>query len=317
MATPYITPEMLTSAPTGVSWSIIPMPKATTAQQLAEQTNICWRATTLIDGFVNQAMRSTIDSEQRSGPGEYRINIEASTGVARWTLSRWPVTEVLAVQVSGNAQFPRQWTQVPNGQWDIENPVIGVYGSYVPGGSGGGGGQSIIIAPGYVSWWMGRKGYRLACSYLNGWPHAGIMTTAAAGATTLQVDDVTGFAGASAFIYDGVSTEVVSISSVTANTNVTLPNGGGTAPGGPGTLTLASPLQFAHTGSNPASVVISSLPQDVIWATVLAAMAQALEAGITSVSIQNITGSQTAGGHGVSDLHLQWETIMEPYRRVI
>lgn len=317
MATPYITPEMLTSAPTGVAWSIIPMPKATTQQQTAEQWNICHRATTMIDGFINQTMRATVDTEVRSGPGDYRINIEQATGNVRWILSRYPITEILAVQVAGNATFPRQWTQVSSGYWDIENPVIGIYGSNLPGGSAGSGGQSILIAPGYASWWLGRNGFRFSCTYINGWPHAGITATADAGSTTISVDDVTGFAGASAFIYDGSGSETVHISSVSANTPMTLPNGGGTAPAGPGTLTLSSPLTFAHTGSIPANVVISAIPSDVIWATMLAAMSQALESGITSVSIQNITGSQTAGGHGISDLNLQWESIMEPFRRVI
>lgn len=317
MATPYITPSILTSAPTGVAWSIIPMPKATTDQQFAEQTNICHRATTMIDGFVNQTLRATVDTEQRSGPGDFRINIEQATGNVRWILSRWPITQILAVQTSGNAAFPRQWTQAPAGFWDVENPIIGVYGSYVAGGSGGTGGQSIITAPGLASWRLGRNGYRFSCTYINGWPHAGITVSAAAGSSTLQVDDVTGFTGASAQIYDGASTETVHVTSVTANTPLVLPNGGGTAQAGPGTLTLSAPLVFAHTGSVPTSIVISSLPSDVLWATILAAMSQALESGITSVSIQNITGSQTAGGHGISDLHLQWESIMEPFRRVI
>lgn len=308
---------MLTSAPTGVSWSIIPMPKATTQQQFAEQTNICNRATTMLDGFANQTLRATIDTEVRSGPGDYRINVEQSTGNIRWILSRFPVTQILAVQVSGNAQFPRQWTQVTSGFWDVENPSIGIYGSNIPGGSAGSGGQSIIIAPGFAGWWMGRNGYRFSCSYVNGWPHAGITAAVTSGSSTITVDDVTGFAGAAAYIYDGANSESVQVLSVTANNNVVLPNGGGTAPAGPGTLTLASPVTFPHNGSLPATVVISSLPSDVLWACILAATAQALEAGITSVSIQNITGSQTAGGHGISDIHLQWETIMEPFRRLI
>lgn len=313
VATPYVNPDMIVNAPTGISWSIIPFPKATSAQQLAEQTNICWRATKMIDGYCNQVLRATIDSEQRSGPGEFRINVEQATGNVRWILSRWPVTEILAIQVSGNAVFPRQWTQVVNGMWDIENPPLGVYGSYVPSGSGGSGGQSIIIAPGYAGWALGRNGYRFAASYINGWPHCGLMSEATAGDTTLQVDDVTGFAGASAFLYDGASTEVVSVTSVIATAPTVLPNGGGIAPAGPGTLTLATPISDNH----PAGVIISSLPQDVMQATILAATVQALDAGITSVSIQNLPGSQTVGGHGVEDLKLQWQELVMHYRRVI
>lgn len=313
MATPYVNPEMIVNAPTGISWSIIPFPKATTAQQLAEQTNICWRATTIVDGWCNQTLRSTIDSEQYSGPGSYRINIEQATGNVRWILSRWPVTEILAVQISANAAFPRQWQQLPSGMWDIENPAIGVYGSYVPSGSGGAGGQSVYIAPGYAGWGLGRSGYRFAASYVNGWPHTGLQADVTAGATTLTVDDVTGFAGASAFIYDGESTEVVSVTSVTANTPFTLPNGGGVAQAGPGTLTLASPVLHNH----PSNLIVSSLPQDVLWATILAATTQALDAGITSVSIQNLPGSQTVGGHGIDDLKMQYRELLTPYKRVI
>lgn len=317
IATPYVTPDIIHNAPTGISWSIIPFPKATTADQLAEQQNICWRATTIVDGFCNQALRATIDNEQRSGPGDFRINIEQATGNVRWVLSRWPVTEILAIQISPNSTFPRQWTQVLPTMADIENPVIGVYGSNVPSGSSGAGGQSITIAPGFAGWSLGRNGFRFACSYVNGWPHSGLMSDATAGTSTLSVDDVTGFAEASAFIYDGSSTEVVHVQSITASAMVTLPNGGGTAPAGPGTLTLSSPLLFDHLGSNPATVLVSTLPADVIWATTLAATTQALDAGITSVSIQNLPGSQTVGGHGTEDLMDQYKELLQPYRRVI
>lgn len=308
---------MITNAPTGISWSIIPFPKSTSSQQFAEQTNICWRATQIVDGCVNQVFRSTIDNEQRSGPGEFRVNVEQATGVVRWLLTRWPVTEILAVQVSGGAVFPRQWQNLPQGMWDIEVPIIGVYGSYVSGGSGAAGGQAIQIAPGYVGWGLGRQGYRLACSYVNGWPHAGLMQSAAVGDSTLVVDDVTGMAGATVFMYDGASTERVHVVSVVADTNVTLPNGGGTAPAGPGTLTLSTPLAFNHPGGNPALVTVSAIPTDVLWATILAATTQALDAGITSVSIQNLPGSETIGGHGIQELITHYELILEPYKRVI
>lgn len=311
VATPYVTPSMINNAPTGISWSIIPFPKANDDQQMAEQLNMCWRATGVVDAYCNQILRSTIDNEVQSGP-DFRITIENSTGNARFILQRWPVTEVLAVQTAANAIFPRQWKNVPTGYYDIEHPILGVYGSSSPSAAGEGG-QSILIAPGYVSWALGRNGTRVAASYVNGWPHAGLLNTADSGSMTLDIDDVTGFTGASAFMYDGSQTEVVKVLSVTANNPLVLPNNGGTAPAGPGVVTLQAGTQFRHN----AGVVVSSLPQDILWATILAAAAQALEAGITSVSIQNIPGSMTTGGHGTSDLKTEYEMLLEPYRRVI
>lgn len=311
MPTPYVTPEMITNAPTGVSWSIIPFPKANSAQQLAEQTNICHRATGLVNGYCNQVLRATVDTEVLSGP-DYRVTIEQYTGNARIILSRWPVTEILAMQVAANAVFPRQWTQVQSGYWDVEYPIMGTYNTSTPS-SAGEGGQSVLLGPGYMGWGLGRRGYRVSTSYVNGWPHAGLAVNAAAGATTLSVDDVTGYAGATAFVYDGADTEQIHVTAAVANTPLALPNGGGTAQSGPGTLTLSSPLTYAHSSG----VVVSSIPQDILWATILAAAAQALEAGITSVSIQNLPGSQTVGGHGVEDLKTSYELILEPYRRVV
>lgn len=310
--TPYVTPAMITNAPTGISWSIIPFPKATTAQQLAEQTNICWRATSIVDGYVNQILRSTVDNEQISGPGNYRVTQQGSTGVTRVILRRWPVTQILAVQTSGNATFPRQWMTLPANNFDIENPILGVYTNTAPTSSADGG-QSILIAPGYVDWRLGREGYRILVSYTNGWPHTGLTAAVSAGATTLTVDDVTGWTGASGTLYDGAQTETFTVSSVSATTPLALPNNAGTAQTGPGTLTLSTPLASAHA----AGIVATSLPGSIIWATVLAATAQALEAGITSVSIQNIPGSLTTGGHGVSDIKTEYELLLDPYKRVI
>jgi hypothetical protein len=310
--TPYVTPAMLTSAPTGISWSIIPFPKATTPQQLAEQTNICWRATSIVDGYCNQVLRATVDNENISGPGNYRVTQQSATGNTRVILRRWPVTQILAVQVSPNSAFPRQFQLVPSGMYDVEHPVLGLYSNTAPTSSADGG-QSMLIAPGFVSNALGRDGYRMLVSYTNGWPHTSLTASVTAGATVLNVDDVTAWAGASAFIYDGAVTETITVTSVTSNTPLVLPNNAGTALTGPGTLTLSAPLLNAHS----AGAVVSTLPGSVIWAATLAATSQALEAGITSVSIQNIPGSLTTGGHGVSDIKTEYELLLEPYKRVI
>lgn len=310
MPTPYITPSMLTSAPTGIAWSIIPFPKSNSQQQYEEQLNICWRATGIVDNYCNQVLRATADTEYYNGP-DYRVTIQ-KTGNGRIVLQRWPVLQVLAVSVSPNASFPRQFTTLPAGFYDIEHPIIGIYGSTTPSAAGDGG-QAVLVAPGYINWALGRNGYRIAISYLNGWAHTSMTASAAAGATTLSVDDVTAFTGAASFVYDGANTETVNITAVTANTPLVLPISGATVPAGPGTLTLATPLANAHA----AGTVVSSLPQDVIWAAVLAATAQALESGIDAITIQNIPGSQTVGGHGISELTEQYEVILEPYRRTV
>ena len=186
-----------------------------------------------MDAYCNQVLRATVDTEVLSGPN-YRVTVQQATGNVRLILQRWPVTQILAMQTSPNT-FPRNWTQVPAGMFDIEHPVVGLYGTTAPSGAGEGG-QSILLSPGYGGWWGGRLGFRFSTSYINGWPHAGLTASANVGDTSITVDDVTGFTGAAAFVYDGSSTEVITVSSVTATTPLTLPNGGGTAPSGPGVL---------------------------------------------------------------------------------
>lgn len=312
MATSYVTPQMLTNAPTGVSWSIIPMPRADTAAQLAEQTNVCWRATSMVDTYCNQVLRATVDNEYLAGPGGPRVGIQRGTGNGLLVMRRWPVTDVLAVQTSQNRAFPRTWSTVPAGEFEVEHPLLNEF-TDTASATGPDGGSSIVVAPGYIVDWFGRNGLRVLVSYTNGWPHTSLTQAATAGATVLHVDDVTGWTGASGFAYDGAQTETVAVSSVAATTPLALPNGVGTAQTGPGTITLSSPLAYAHT----VGTVVSALPANVLWATVLAAATQALESGITSVSIQNINGSQTTGGHGVSDLEDQYKELLDPYRRVV
>lgn len=238
--------------------------------------------------------------------------MQNGSGLGRAVLQRSPVLEVLAVSVSANAALPRQWTTLRSGAYDVEVPIIGVYGSVAPSAAGEGG-QAVLIGPGAVNWFLGRNGVRLAISYINGWPHTSLTATADAGSTQLLVDDVTAFAGAAAFVYDGAESETVTVSTATADSPLLLPVSGTAVAAGPGTLTIPSPLTYQHT----AGTVVSSMPQDIIWATILAATTQALESGIDAITIQNLPGSATVGGHGVSELTSQYEVILGPYRRVI
>jgi hypothetical protein len=313
MSTPYVTPQMLINAPTGISWETIPALKTTPQARLAAQTDICWRSTSMMDTFCNQVLRATVDNEQLTGPGNVRVGVQQGTGNGILIMRRWPVTQALAVQISANAAFPRQWSPVPSGLFDVAHPLINTYtdsaSATMPDG-----GQSILVAPGYVTWAAGRNGQTVLVSYVNGWPHASLTAAVGEGDTTLPVDDVTGFDGASAFVYDGFETEAVAVVSIAANTPLPLPNGVGTAQTGPGTLTLASPLPSAHAPG----VVVSSLPANVIQAGIYFCVAQALTRGATATAVQAVSGGASGGGPSTTDDYNKLaEGLLSTFRRVI
>lgn len=310
--TPYITPAMLHNAPTGVPWSMVPIPRATDAQKLAEQTNVCWRATGEVDRICNQPLRATVDVEEETGP-EYRLTL-GNNGVATMLVSRWPVVQVLGGQVSPAAALPPSWTSIPASAMRARPQIISAYGSSVPGAAAAGPAE-IDIAPGYVNGWGGRNGARVQVGYVNGWPHTSLTAEANAGALTLEVDDVTAFAGASAFVYDDASTEAVSIASVTANTTVTLfsETTPVTVPTGPGTITLSSATAFQHA----AGILVSAMPQDVTWATALLAASEVLDSGATSMQMKSTSGGKSSSSNGIDMLRKQAKSILSAYARTI
>lgn len=272
-----------------------------------------WRATSIVDTYCNQVLRATVDVEYLTGPGAPRVGVEADTCIGTLVMRRWPVIDVLAIQTSPNRSFPRVWSTVPATAYEPTFPLLNslsdTAAATIPDG-----GASITVAPGYIPpLRCGRNSTRICVSYTNGWPHTSLTAAASAGATSLTVDDVTGWAGASGFVYDGASTEPASVASVSASSPLALPNGAGTAQAGPGTVTLSSPLVYAH----PAGAVFSALPANVLWATVLAAAAQALESGMDSIAMQTLSGATSSSGQGVEDLQATYEALLDPFRRIV
>ena len=307
---PYVTPDVLVSAPTGISWSTIPSGSGVTpAQRYAEQSNLCARATAQADSYCNQVLRATLDTEVFRGP-DFRVTIQVGSRNGRVVLQRGPVLGVVGVQVAAANQFPHQWTTVPAGYYEPEYPPIGIFGSSAPS-SAGEGGQAILISPGYVNWANGRNGVIIRVQYYNGFPHCGLVTAAAIGDTQLHVDDCTGWAittpfsdvtGAVGTVLDSGMQEMVQVTASTVTA-------------GPGTLTLASPLVFSHTPGT----IVTTLPQSVTWAVTLMASGMALTRGATSTTVQTIPGgSSTSGGSSKpATLVGQAQELMNPFRRVI
>lgn len=280
-----------------------------------------------MDRFCRQVLRSTLAVEYFNGPGIPRCNVDPNTGNGVLQTKWWPVTEVLAIQLSSSRAFPRVWTPVTAGQWDIRHPLISIGDS--ASATAPGGGWTVDVAPGWITWggcgrgiatpngsWRGgggRGGLRVQLAYFNGWPHTSLTDAAADGETVLSVDDVTGWTGASGFAYDGSATEPLFVESVSANSPITLPDDAGTVQAGPGTITLSSPLNFGHQED----VLISALPADVMQAAILACSMQALEGGIDAITIQDVSGGHSSTGTDTDAMAKMFAEKLGDYRRVM
>lgn len=281
---------------------------------------MCARATARADEYCNQVLRATLDYEVCRGP-DFRTTVGPGGGGqyitpywgraefnTRLILERWPVLQVNSVLVCPSNLWPRQWQTVPTGYYEPSQPPIGIYGSVAPSNAVSGG-QSILLAPGWVDWTYGRNGYIIQVSYVNGWPHCGITQAATAGSISLVVDDTTGWAttnyfgtatGATGTIKDSGQQEVIS---ATAATSVT----------GPGTISLASPLQYPHeTGT-----ILTTLPSSVEEACIWFAAAEALTRGSTTTTIHDIGGHAQSTGGDIDDLERRAKLCLRPFMRTI
>ena len=318
---PYISPLTLQSAPTGIDWTTItPWDNATEAQTQNEIWNMCARATARVDGYCNQTLRATTDTELLHGP-DFRVTVGPGAGGSsptpywgnagfntRIILARWPVLEVTGVQTCPNNLWPRQWTSLPAGHFEPEYPPIGIYGAAQPGGSVQGG-QAVIVGPGYINWNYGRNGWAIQITYVNGWPHTEVSVSAEAGAESITVDDTTGwalsnyygtFTGATGIVKDGGQQEVVHVQSASTTS-------------GPGTLVLASALTYPHE----AGTLVSAMPASVEQACILFAAAEALTRGATSTTIHDIGGHAQSGSGDITSLITEGELLIHAYRRTI
>lgn len=326
--TPYCSPEQLIQAPTGIDFFSIPpgtpLTGVTPQANTAEIANICQRATDLVDQCVKQPLRATVDTLPLYGPG-VRVGVPSNGAPVELVLKRWPVLEVVSIQVSVN-RLPWNFATVPSTAYQVKYPVVGLYNSSAPPAAAEGG-QTVLLDPCWLSgstlgngtgpvWgpsW-GHNQFVILTEYVNGWPHTGLTAAATVGATTLQVDDCTGWTitapfvgaatGATGTVYDAGSQEVIHVTSASVTQ-------------GPGTLTLSSPLQNAHASG----VIVSSLPQAVTWAAMLFACEVALERGATATTLMEIPGREVAQGAGVDTSYgspAMWaEKILSVFARII
>lgn len=283
--------------------------------------NMCGRATSRVDGYVNQTLRATLDTELVWGP-DYRVTVGPASGGAyptpywgnsgaanaRIILSRWPVLTVTNVATCPAGQWPQVFTSVPAGYYAPAVPPLGIYGSVAPGGSAEGG-QAIIVGGGYINRCLGRNGWAVQVTYLNGWPHCSLTSAVTAGVTELPVNDCTGWAitnyygtatGATGKIVDSGQQEAVHVTaaSVTA---------------GPGNLTLSSATAYPHQ----AGTLVTTMPGAIEQACIYFCAAEALTRGATSTTIHAVGGAAQSSSGGARDLIEEGELLCHAYRRTI
>ena len=281
---------------------------------------MCGRATSRVDGYINQTLRATADVELVYGP-DYRVTVGPASGGssptpywgntgaqnARIILSRWPVLQVTQVQTCPNNVWPRQWTTLPSGFAEPEVPPLSIYGSVSPGGSAEGG-QAVLVGGGYINGCLGRNGWAILVSYLNGWPHCSLTASVLAGATTIQVNDCTGWAvtsyygttGATGRVVDSGQQEALHVTSATATA-------------GPGTLTLSSALNYPHQ----AGVLVTTMPASIEQACIYFATAEALTRGATSTTIHAVGGAAQSSSAGARELIEEGELLCHAFKRSI
>jgi hypothetical protein len=298
---PYITPDLLTTFPLGISWSTIPDQRASEAERYAAQVIMCQTATGMADTRCNQILRSTQQTELLRGPGSYRVNLTRE-GTIRLMLSQRPVTSISQIQIAPAVPLPYQWTSIQQGNWAVGIPPLMTNSSSVAADSGMGG-QWILVGPCAAS--SGNRLWAFNTTYQAGWPHAGITQQAAPGDGVLYVDDCTGWApvppstqGAVGVIQDNAAgQEAVAVLAASAAT-------------GPGELSLSAPLQYGHAPG----ILVSCMPSQIQWATALYAASQALTRGATSTTIQTTRGGSSRNSGGGVTLKMAADELLNPFR---
>ena len=288
---------------------------------MAELWNMCGRATSRVDEHLNQVLRATTDIELCRGP-DFRVTVGPASGGAwptpywgnsgaqnaRIIMSRWPILQVTSVQTCPNGLWPRQWTSLPTGYYEPEKPPIGVYGSSSPSGDASGS-QAIIVGGGYINWQYGRNGWAIQVTYTNGWPHASLTSAVDAGATSLPLNDCTGWAienyygsytGATGTIKDSGQQESIHVESASVTS-------------GPGTVTLASATAYPHQ----AGTIVSTLPASIEQACIYFCTAEALTRGATSTTIHSVGGHAASSGQSSAELISEGELLFRAYKRTL
>lgn len=285
MSKPYLSLQEYKNAPTALDYGNL-VQGGNQAAQDAELTNAITRASSHIDQYCNQILSATVDTEQQ----RTRFRTDGTVAIHP---KYWPVVALTNLSVGG---YPNQLTAVsdPSLAWLEEQSIIYPLSS----------GQTTWSSQGALSFAFPANGRQVAYvnyTYINGYPNAAIAANSSVGATSITVNDPTGItAGESLTIYDGASTERVTVSS-----SYTF---------GSSTVTLAAGTLYAHT----AGVNISALPAAIKQAAILITSVYLKIRGDASLTlaVTNTPGQSIVGGQMIGNDMAEAHMLLQPFRRI-
>ena len=282
---PYLTLQEFKNAPTALDYGNLVVGGNQAAQD-AELSNAILRASSWIDQYCNQIIGATVDVEQQ------RTRMRPD-GTVRFHPKYFPIVALSQLSIGFS---PSSLTAVtdPSQAWLEEGQVIFPYASQPSQWSSQG-----PLGLGFPS--TPRAEVFVNYSYVNGYGNDFIQTAVTVGATSITVNDGTGFtAGEQITIYDGASTERVTIANTYTFDSDTIP--------------LTAPLAYAHS----AGVSVSALPAAVKEACILVTSAFLKIRGDASLVMAVTTNPsrQVEGASGLgSDIAVAQE-LLKPFRRI-
>ena len=284
-STPYLTVTEFKNAPTAIDIDNLVFNSIDPDAQDAELANVIARASSWIDTYCNQILGATNETETQ------RTRIRPD-GTIRFHPRYNPVIAL------SNFQFGTDFTQMvtyPNCSlcWIENQEIIVPYAwSYMNYTSQG----PLQFGFPYSQW----AEVFIQYTYVNGYANA-LITSATAGQSSLVVDNPMGItAGLMMKIYDGFSSENVTVASNYTYGSTTVP--------------LILPLLYSHN----AGTSISALPPAIKEAAILVTSAMLKVRGDRSMTMQVGTSPSEAlpNTQNISGDMSMAQDLLKPYRRI-
>lgn len=194
---PYLTVAEYKTAPTGVDVGSL-VPGGQPGTEDAVLADVISRASGWVDEIANQILAATVNTEAK------RLRTRADGSLVVHPDS-WPILEVRDLQYGPTPASLIQLSDL-SGLWVEEQQFVVTF----PGAA-----MSTSVGPLQLGGLTPGQRLLVRYTYVNGWPNTLLTTAAAAGATSLTVDDTTGiYAGTRLTVDSGSIEEQVTVAAV-------------------------------------------------------------------------------------------------------